>query len=258
MLDPTALFESHKFSHLFDDELDAVRSGKKPMLLVSIPGAVLETTDPNDEQRSEYMTFMLEAAKCGLLIVHDTETFMVHGSQYLNLRILILRKDQVWRVPALLAVLHAFRSRLWSDGAEALRSALLGYTDDQINEWLAYQRHAHSGWGCATIYGLISVTQLDQLRALGMRSMPEEIIRSVRWLHVRDQSVLRTNAHQLSAPNLVCRAGMQHASVMKMTSQYRGRSDVSVADLDRSSVDITEWNGALCSRIEVWTSAGWQ
>lgn len=226
------------------------------MMLTSMPGAMLENGDLNDEQYAYYVEFVFEATKAGLLVVHDPETFVINGSPYLSLRLLVVRRDQSWRIPAFLSLMRAFQGQSWTDGAEQLRSSLLGYTDEQIKEWIDFKNHHHSGWGFATIYGVATMQQVNQLRRLGMRSMTDEVRQNVSWFQVKDQRQLRQDAHMICGSDVVvCRVGMSHDKVIMMTSTQR-HSDI--AFLKNEQTDITEWNEALRSRIEIWTPEGWR
>jgi len=85
----------------------------------------------------------------------------------------------MWRVGAFLSLMGASdKAPGWSDLAEVLFSTLLGYSDKDIDEWMARTRNRQSGWGGETIYFVLGKSRLPDLERVGYRclSTPENFI----------------------------------------------------------------------------------
>jgi hypothetical protein len=59
----------------------------------------------------------------------------------------------------------------WSDGLEVLQSLLLGYTDDEIAEWLQRRHKRQVGDVGITVYLIMSDSQRANIRRLGDRCL---------------------------------------------------------------------------------------
>ncbi|MCW5808713.1 MAG: hypothetical protein KIT31_40560, partial [Deltaproteobacteria bacterium] len=125
-------------------ELDAVRDGEKALSVEVWPrDAVLDDPD--------YRRMLRLAWERGLQVVHQPD----RGRGGVPIvAVYALLPENAWRIPAHRALWQTFPDAegAWSDGAEAVESALLGYTPAQAAAWLADLRHRRLGWRGATVY----------------------------------------------------------------------------------------------------------
>jgi hypothetical protein len=140
-------------------ELDAVRDGAKALALEVWPrDGILD--DP-DYRR------MLELAWArGLQIVQQPD--QGRGGVPI-VAVYALHPEQAWRIPAhrLLWQTYPDAAGAWSDGAEAVESALLGYSRAQTAAWLADLRHQRLGWRGTTVYIVAPAAALASRRLTG-------------------------------------------------------------------------------------------
>src|SRR3954454_9040853 len=76
-------------------------------------------------------------------------------------------KDEAWRIPAFILLKKLIDKHPWSDALERLEGSLLGYTDEQNDEWLAKRHNQHAGWQCVTLYALTNDEALNEIAELG-------------------------------------------------------------------------------------------
>jgi len=86
-------------------------------------------------------------------------------------------EDEAWRIPAYLLLKKVQDKHPWNDALESLEGSLLGYTDEQNDEWLAKLYERHAGWACVTLYATTTVQILDEVAELGNRAFPKEILK---------------------------------------------------------------------------------
>ena len=260
-MDVASLFEDQVFTLVFDDELEAMRSGAKPMLLASFPASLLTESDPDEEDYEDYQRLIEAAYAAGFTVVHSPETFPMRGEPYCVITLLVVRRDQLWRIPAFLTMEDALRGKPWSDGAEALRSSLLGYDEATIAAWLDKRQHQDAAWGAPTIYTLLTSDQRQQLELLGRRSFSREVLApGLTFYEVDNTRVLRKDALSRCGELTIARIAVDHELILSRLALYFRRDvpqDV-VISLEFSAEDLAALNHALRSRIELWTGSGWK
>lgn len=89
-------------------------------------------------------------------------------------------KDQAWRIPAFMLFRKVADKHPWSDALERMEGSLLGYTDEQNDEWLERRRLRHAGWQCMTLYALTRSEILGEIADLGNRAFPKESLQNLR------------------------------------------------------------------------------
>ncbi len=82
-------------------------------------------------------------------------------------------KDEAWRIPAFLLLNRIRDKHPWNDALERLEGSLLGYTDQQTDEWLAKYYERSAGWACLTLYATVTSQVLDEVAELGNRAFPK-------------------------------------------------------------------------------------
>ena len=168
-IDLLSLFEpvhGRKYFDTLEDELRAIRDGTKAMSYFSFAA---EETHPLafGEAHAEVHAV---AHALGLLVVDKPDIQFVRGKRFEFVTVFVLKEADLWRVPAF-EVLKA------SPGGDAnlrewLRSSLLGYSDEQIREWLALLNRLSIRSGGASLYLLLGSRAHAEAQDLGMRSLP--------------------------------------------------------------------------------------
>ncbi|WP_457094899.1 hypothetical protein [Microvirga sp. P5_D2] len=82
-------------------------------------------------------------------------------------------KDEARRIPAFMMLKNLIKKHPWSDALERMEGALLGYTDEQNDEWLVRRRQRHVSWQCATLYAITTSEILADIKELGKRAFPK-------------------------------------------------------------------------------------
>jgi hypothetical protein len=143
-------------------ELDAIRDGKKAM---SMLGVTLDMMF--DPELESYFFYILELATERELVVvlHDDPLSPMQKGAAPH--VLVTRIDELWRIPALLAVWETGDSR--STAAELQQSLLLGFTPAQWKKW---ERWNHQRRPFDTIvYALLTRAQRARVVAHGKRCL---------------------------------------------------------------------------------------
>lgn len=85
-------------------------------------------------------------------------------------------KDEAWRIQAYLLLRKIEDRHPWNDALEWLEGSLLGYTDEQNDEWLAKRHERHAGWACITLFATTTSQVLEEVAELGNRAFPKHIL----------------------------------------------------------------------------------
>ncbi|MEO8703217.1 MAG: hypothetical protein ABI867_24435 [Kofleriaceae bacterium] len=254
------LFEvTPKLSRVFVDELDSVADGSKAMVLWPLSWeALFSSEDDVATGHDEYRRLVDFCIDHDLVLTQYSETEMAYGVRHCNVTLLITRRSQAWRVPAFTAFCEAFRGRSWSDAAEVLRSKLLGYPDDEIDRWLAYQHSRTAMWGAETLFFLVTTEQQETLAKLGNRCLHELVVGDgLAMFAVRDEMIARKEAVDLCRPMVLARVGMDWKYFWSKLPGGPNRS-VAIPTMQVMTGDLADVNNALRSRIEFWTGEGWK
>jgi len=89
-------------------------------------------------------------------------------------------KSEAWRIPAFILLKKLRGKHGWSDALERMEGSLLGYTDEQNDEWLEKRRQRHAGWQCVTLYALTTSETLDEIADLGNHAFPKGCLPELR------------------------------------------------------------------------------
>jgi hypothetical protein len=165
--DPAQLFDSSiqalapalKVYRSDEAALDAVRARKKPICFWQAVGAEIPEW--------QALAFERQLAMC---VVEERVPGWRPAEQ--PVRVFIAHAEELWRVPALLALWKtAFTGGGWSDAAEDQMSYLLGYTDKERAAWIAARRQAVPAWTSATVYALLDPWRREIVESVGRRCL---------------------------------------------------------------------------------------
>jgi hypothetical protein len=227
-------------------ELDAVASGRKGM---SIFGFGVDELASGD-----YRTLVRQALARDLVSAHAAS-----GSDRKHVRVYVARADQLWRIPAHLALWETAigtgsnQGLGWSESSEALEGLLLGYTASERARWLAARRQRFASDRGANVYALLTRAQKQAIVAAGKRCLG-------------DTSTLRLFAHSAQMP-MVARAsrlipaGTTLARFGLAWQVYRrifGTPDrwrVVIATISDALAPVL--HAAMTSNVQFLTSRGW-
>jgi len=115
-------------------------------------------------------------------------------------------KDEAWRIPAFMLLKKATAQYPWSDALERLEGSLLGYTDEQNDEWLANRRSKHAGWQCVTLYATTTSQALNEIADFGNRAFPKGHLHSMQLF---------------TAESVPVRSTLERAGLLRADSYYK-------------------------------------
>lgn len=157
-------------------ELELMLSGRKPFAVMS--DLILEGCE-NTEIAEPFEPYV----RSGQLIKHeDIERWDDHPKsdrQKILGRVtrLYAVPGEEWRIPAYLLLRRVSDKGRWNDALERQLGSLLGYTDDQNEEWLRVQKRRHAGWQCFTFHAAISHEVLQEILLLGRKAFPVSFLK---------------------------------------------------------------------------------
>jgi hypothetical protein len=160
-------------------ELELMLQGKKPLAVFSGTSFV----DDDDNTARAFEKYVQE----GLFVKHEVfdawaDKPVIGGRTALGYRIrLYAVTHEAWRIPAYLLFRRVLDKCQWNEALKRLEGWLLGYTDEQNEEWLAKRHEQHAGWGCITLYATTTSQILDKIADLGGRAFPNEFLESARF-----------------------------------------------------------------------------
>ena len=176
------------------EELEAVQSRKKGMSVFSCPRSDVEGFKDLSEM----------ALDLGLSVMHHIDPVTHEGLSCNQMYIFILYSEESWRVPAYLLTKEVLWNYTWSDSAENLISALLGYDQEQIASWLARINESRASWSGKTFYLLMSRQQQSLIARLGIRCIdPQSLIEPIIAFYNRKNSPVKKDAYEMLPHNLV-------------------------------------------------------
>ncbi len=254
MLDPSSLFEEILPPEAVGDEIDQVAMSKKPVSLHGFP--IESIIDCDDDSHEGYCHIVSRVLDKQLWMVHVPSVHMINDRAEVYVDVFVTTREHVWRAAALSALEAAFRGQGWSDGAEILRSTLLGYDSASTARWMAYQRHTRAGWGVATIYFLLNAAQRELLKAVGCRCMLPSVMESgiVKIIFPRGRLALRRDI-SLGSEQCIARAGIDWRVVDDIFSTSH-RNAIECITLEHDKVAVL--NAGLRTNLEFWTDGGWK
>lgn len=253
--DINKLFEEPPRIKTFDDEIAALVSGEKAFSAMGFPRPSFGGDEPPDE---DYLKLLDIALNAGLLVVHCQRRRPLPKGFPADIDLFILRPDQVWRIPAYLALWEAANhASWWSDGQEILESTLLGYDRAMTAAWIAHVHRRQVKWGRATIYFLMTQSQVESLADYGMLCFPRELgAFKITAFEVRSGKLPRTDAAEVAPGLVIARAAFSH-SFRRDLFKEPDESDDDIVCRTLTEQNIRELNSALESKIQIWSSDGW-
>ncbi len=233
-------------------ELDAARSGKKPM---SIAGTQIAWMLDGEEYFVELLRLAFERE---LVVVLDSElTPRVAFDQH-SVGIRIARSDELWRVPALRALYKAaFTDGIWTAAADMQLSILLGYTDAQRKKWLRWLRQA--GSFALPIYTLLTAEQKAHVASVGQRCFGEPEVVTGMTLFVRNAGRVKKNAYRLVPKGLtLARSSLHIEQGRALFGDWRTKPGVTYHPLQPTKKQAIVLNRELRSNVQFLTASGWK
>lgn len=219
-------------------ELDAIASDDKGM---SFYPASLRQLRADDE-------LLRGAFDRGLAVVLYDQRI---PSKPHDISVYIARPDQLWRVPAHVALWDtAFvGDGRWSTAAEAQEGLLFGYTEGQRAAWRASIQRRQAAFGCATLYTLLDRAQRRSIAALGHRSfVPDEPV-SLFW-HPSSHELRPDAWKRVPKGTVLARVAVRWKPLRRW---FAGKRRITQIDVTGAKI-----NSELVTDIEVMTAKGWK
>jgi hypothetical protein len=163
-------------------------------------------------------------------------------------------KDEAWRIPAFILLKKVGDKHPWNDALERLEGSLLGYTDEQNDEWLAKRHAERAGWQCVTLYAIVAAQVLDEIAELGNRAFPKEALRSLQLFTAKSiptqQALEQTGLLEADADCRLIRFGVNW-HFLKDCLEYKPAAGIALASI-RSGVETRDLNKALRTDIQIF------
>lgn len=256
--DPATLFESWKRDVSQDPyptyaaNLDAVHAGKKGMSMYGFLASDLTSGD------GDFVELRRLASERGLVLVLHSDPLPGLAQERQSTTIFVARPDNLWRVPAYLALWKtAIVDGPWTNNAEAQMSLLLGYSDRQIRAWLASLRYQRAAWGCATIYTLLNREQIRLVRSLGKRCFgPAGSMEGMRF-HWPTGTLKRGAFRLLPESTALARVGLEWDRFRALFGRPpRAKRGLATATIEQASSAAT--TTAFTTSVQFLTASGWK
>jgi hypothetical protein len=186
---------------------------------------------------------------------------IVHGkSTYEQLYVFFVKPGQDWRVPALIATRRILGDYRWTDGAEHLKGYLLGYSETDIAEWIAHQRHTRAGWGALTIYLLMSEAETERVRYLGMRCLePGSVGADLIAFSAQGDLAVRSGAEgMIPKGTTLLRAAVKRSFFARLFGSPSDWGDDEIISAPITPKIAELMNPALESNFQIFRDDGWQ
>ena len=171
---PPPLFRELSYEVHTNRELEFMLDGRKP--LATFSDFIFDDQDMGEPDEE----FERQVAS-GAFVKHESrelwKPFDFNGRRVKGKwhRFYALR-DEAWRIRAYLLLNEIQARHPWNGALEWLQGSLLGYTDEQNDEWLAKHDERHAGWACLTLYAMTTSQILDEVADLGNRAFPKHIL----------------------------------------------------------------------------------
>jgi len=197
------------------------------------------------------------------------DTAFQHGLTILQFRtpdvpemadVYALHPDQMWRVQALRSLEMRVSYNSWSDALEAFRSALLGYSEQEIKTWIEFQRWQRLGWIGRTIYLMIPLAMAEQLAKVANRCVSGGMLEGeITAFTYNGYNVIRRDANERLASHCqLGRVAIEAAFFNRLfgSSPGYGKPDA-IVTAHLGDVLLRDFNSALCSPIQLLHAQGW-
>jgi hypothetical protein len=254
MTDPSSLFEPSAPIRGFDSleaELDAVRTGKKAMSVFSF-----QLSSINDEDFNE---LLMRSFELDLTVIQQKESVTRSGVAYDQIYTFILLPAEAWRVPAYMLTRKALRNYGWSDAAEYLESALLGYSEEETSAWIARNKATRLTWTGKTFYLVMSHQQQGLIAKLGMRCIdPDTLIDPITAFYSRSNAVIKKDACSLLPHNMVIgRVSVKEKAFRKLFGKVASPDAPDIITGAIAAHAAAYLNPALDSNFQFLSADGW-
>ncbi len=235
------------------DELEAVAAGKKGMSFFLFPSSSVETNDFYSELRQISIELSLS------IIINSTNE-PDRDPKLRTTNIFVVKPSELWRIPMYSAFKSVFEHYNWNDAAEHLQSKLLGYTDDDVVEWLKFRNFSQIGWGGRTFYLLLSPSQAAGMRSLSKRCMaPETGAQPTLIFFNRKRNPMRTDAAELiSEAGVLARVAVREVFFRELFARKIVSEDPDVVTSSLTSEKIIKLNEALTSTFQFLEDGNWK
>jgi len=226
-------------------ELDAVQSNRKGMSIFCFSMAEIASGAP------QYRDLLAHALRRNLVCAIANSELGVLDQRSAN--VYIARADQLWRVPAHLALWTTATAAGWRDSSEALEGLLLGYTTAERTRWLAARRERYAGERGLNVYALLTRAQKQAIVAAGKRYLGDTSKLTL-FAHVDQRLVDRRAARRLPAHVTLARFALDGAIYRRLfrTSPKRGVVAASVPSKLAPSL-----HAAMHSNVQFLARRGW-
>jgi hypothetical protein len=224
--------------------------------------SVYEWAISDIDDNSEYLDTVNKALSAGLSVVN--RSFRSNHDDLELVRTFVLYDTESWRIPAFVLIMRLLAdSRYrWSDELERIVSWLLGYTDQQIEAWQAYQRRKRVGWSGQTIYFLVSNEDREAISDVGDRCFPPALRgECLEIFFASGHLIPRSDAHRIaSLGNLqIGRVAVRQSLFKEIFKGKEVQTGMLGPISGRLVVEsLRDINSRLCSKIEFLSDSGWE
>jgi hypothetical protein len=223
-------------------ELDAIAAGRKGMSIFGFTSRDLAGAD--------YRFLIEQALKRDLVFAHAN-----WSADLKSFRVYVTRADELWRIPAHLALWEtATDSREnigWGASSEALEGLLLGYTAAERARWLAARRDRFAGDRGVNVYALLDRAHKEAVIAAGKRYLGA--VSELR-LFAHDQLPLSSRARRLvPAGTTIARFALDWPVYRRVFGDPIGR--VVTASISDELAPML--HAGMRSNVQFLTSRGW-
>jgi hypothetical protein len=250
-----ALFEEEPRPQKFKDihqELRAISNDEKARSVISFSRSDLGT--------DEVKEIIAAALDHKLSITYHPEQ-IVHGKfVYEQFYIFFTKPGQDWRIPAYISSRRILRDYRWSDGAEYLESYLLGYSEAEISQWIAYKRYTRASWTGLTVYLLMAEAKTERVRYLGMRCLePNAAGADVIAFFSRSNLPIRTGATGIIPKGTtLLRVAVNRPFFERLFGPSSDWEDAEIISAPITTEIAKLMNPALESNFQIFHDGGWQ
>jgi hypothetical protein len=237
--------------HAFDTlekELVAVSTGIKPLAKYTFLRTQIERYDDS------YSRLMTAADAQGLIVVHDED------NETGTVLALVVRTEDLWRAQA-----YAFfwnktvrANRGWCGHLEILSSQLLGYTEEQIKEWMEFWEWSNASWQGKTVYLLLTQSQARDVARCAHAHLPSTGGPLCLFWYRGHVVMKRDASTHLSDGGVIARAAIARETFEQLIRPRDKSHQSNLVLLDIGVEVIEKVNRALCSKIQVLQSKSWE
>ena len=202
-----------------------------------------------------YAEFVADAMAAGLTLVSlpvlDCPTV---------LNVYAVRPENIWRAHAHHMLTQVCHSYGWNDSVEALQSAYLGYSSEEVQHWITTNRQHKAAWNAVTVYCLLTARHVQLVSEVARRAFTRESLAfPLSFFFHTGNYTCRSDAWRfLQQGSTLARMGLEMEFVKRT---FKGACGYGVLDsiIQKTiTADQTEnLNEALRSRIEFLTAEGW-